>query len=126
MMIAAIDNTPVLDADSLLRMAQTEFGAENVTFYPSRRPQYTEYQVMVEEPDQPSFRVEKYTDGHLSTDGTPDQAYRVAAAVRASLPDVFPRVVLVNDDASEYVDLEPGMSADDIAHAWRDVSEGGF
>jgi hypothetical protein len=127
MIITAIDHSPILDGEGLLRMAQREFGAEHVRYYPSADAgSPTEYRVEIDIPGEPSFAVDRYKRGQLSSDGTEDQDYRVAVAVRAELPDTFPRLVALRDDGSEYVDLVPGITPADIQLGWRDVSEGGF
>lgn len=125
MLILTVDHTPLLDGDSLLRVARNEFGGDHVSLHYSDSPD-TDFQVRVNAPGIPSFRIERSPDGHLNSDGTEEQSARVAAAIRAALPDDFPRLVAVTDSASMYVDLISGITPEMIRNGWRDVSEGGF
>ena len=125
MLIFAVDDSPILDADTLLRVAQAEFGADYARLTHSDSP-YLDFQVQIEPPDAPSFRIGRAPDGSLNTDGTEAQGTRVAAAVRAALPEDYPRVVAVTVGASTYVDLVPGITPEMIRNRCRDVSEGGF
>lgn len=125
MIIVATDRSPLLSEDSLLTIAQREFGASSSTVRHDGLPT-VEFRVRVEAPGEPPFTISKFDQEQLSCDGTEDQNFRVAAAVRSALPSDFPRVVAITDSGSMYVDLTTGITPDMIRNGWRDVSQGGF
>ena len=120
-----------MDADTLFRVAQQEFGIAHVTLRYVNLPFETDpdmrhYEVHVNERDDSWFRIEELVRGAVGTNGTEEQDARIAVAIRAALPEDFPRIVAVSDDAGMYVDLVSGITSAMIRAGWRDVSEGGF
>jgi len=73
--------------------------------------------------DGSAFEVCIASDGsRLGVDGVPEQTALVAAAVRAEAPSTVPRVVAIDPRMDGFVDLIPGMTAEEVATGWRPLA----
>jgi hypothetical protein len=74
---------------------------------------------------EPEFQIFHFQNGDMiSTDGTTEQAVEVALWVRSLLPDdPGVRIGLVDEGYTGHVDLDPGMSEDDIKSGWEEHDE---
>ncbi|WEG08612.1 hypothetical protein PU630_15410 [Microbacterium horticulturae] len=122
MIISAIDNSSLLSAQELLRVLGAQFGTDNVKLHTSEN----RFQINVEVPGEPPFQVVAPNDKQLDSEGTEVQDLQVAVAVRQALPVDAPRIVALQPESYVFVDLTPGITAEEIRTGWRDISEGDF
>lgn len=123
MIISAIDDSPMPEREPLAEVLGRQFGRDRVQMF---LPRSAEFDLNMTPEDAPPFRVTALDAATLTVDGTPEQNTVVAALVRELLPDDFPRVIAFEPDGNVFVDLVPGITAEQVAGGWRDVAEGGF
>lgn len=126
MIISAIDRSPMPDQEALTAAVEGEFGDDAVQLVIPRVAGVSEFDLNVHPRDDSPFTIARFRNGSVSSDGTPEQNAVVAALVRSLLPSSFPRVVAIEPDGGVYVDLDAGITADEVASGWRDIALGGF
>jgi hypothetical protein len=79
----------------------------------------------IDRPDEPAFQIFHFrTRDGISTDGTAEQAIEVMLWARSVLPDNPPgRIWAVDEAYNGHVELNPGMTADDVRSGWVDHAE---
>jgi hypothetical protein len=120
MIITSVDESTILDSDLVVRVLRQLFPADAVTESAS---DVTDGRKVDVETD-PWFRVDVSSDGsQADVNGVPEQNARVAAAIRAAIPQDAPRIIAMDPDLGSFIDLTPGITADEIQAGWRPMSE---
>lgn len=101
------------------------FGARSVEAMAGVPGTDTRWEFAVSPKGESPFSVYE-TAGQIGTDGTPEQCARVLAALRQGLPIGPDRLIAITPDASRFVELPAGVTAQQVLDGWQDVDDTTF
>lgn len=122
----APSGAPLLDGPSLIAATEERFGSK-LRIQPSPAGWDTDFHLYVTLADGDSLAVSHFADNASISFETGDPALRdVIAWYRSLLPADFPRVIGCDESWNGHVDLDHGITAQEVTDRWVDHSVDGW